>query len=708
MPKSTLRRIASALNRRVGGYLSRPYRRLLTDVINNISLGVVAFDEDERIVVCNNKYLLLYNLLPDHIRGCSFRQLIQLRKLRGTFDGDVDAYCFNISNNIAQGKACQALTKTPDGRAIQIINHPLPGGGWVATHEDITERQIAEQERDNSRKFLDLIVEVVPVSLIVKDVESRKYTLLNKAAEKLWGISREKALGRTAYDIFIKETADRITAHDLRTIVGEAGGSDLTHEIITPANGERTVLAKKLVLRGNDGCPQFLLSVIQDVTASTKDSERVRYMAHHDLLTGLGNRALFMEKIENELRQLKSDGTRFAVFMLDLDRFKEVNDTLGHAAGDDLLKEAAARLKHSVGKTDVLARLGGDEFAIIQRSMDVPIRDATVLAERLVDAFSQAFELEGSNVAIGVSIGISLAPCDGDNAGDLIKKSDLALYQKKSEGRNGYSFFDPKLAANAEQRHILERDLRAAITQDKLQAYFQPIIDMRTQTLRGFEALARWPHPTKGFVPPEQFIPLAEDTGLIAAIGNAILQKACTAAMEWPPHIKLAVNISPLQLTKPDFINIVMCVLVETGLPPERLELELTEGVLIENHLSVIPVIKQLKKLGIAIVLDDFGTGYSSLNYLTRFPFDKIKIDRSFTQNLTRKSECAAIVSAVMAIAYSLDITVVAEGVETEQQLELLRAAGVQAVQGYLFGRPEPAEALKFDYSRIVERQFAS
>jgi diguanylate cyclase (GGDEF)-like protein len=478
---------------------------------------------------------------------------------------------------------------------------------------------------------------------------------------------------------------------------GGAEAVDETHEVETPGNGVRLVRSQKIVLPGDDGTPQYILSVVEDVTESARADERIRYMAHHDLLTGLCNRVLFMDKVAEAIQSLGRRDDAFAIFMLDLDRFKEVNDSLGHAAGDELLKEAAQRLKDAVGETDVLARLGGDEFAVIQGKTTDPAGAARTLAEHIIEIFAEPFDVCGNNVTVGVSIGISLAPIDGNEPTDLMKKADLALYRAKSEGRNTHSFFDARLATDAEMRHHLERDLRAAMFCDELEVHYQPIIDATTGRTLAVEALARWHHPQKGFVAPAQFIPLAEETGLVVPLGEMILQKACAAAAAWPAEIKVAVNLSPLQFKKSSLVEVVTCALTEAGLSPERLELEITENVLIDAPLDVLRTIRQLKTLGVSIVLDDFGTGYSSLSYLTMFPFDKIKIDKSFTQNLTRRTECAAIVSAVRALAYSLNITVVAEGVETEDQFELLRAAGINAVQGYLFAKPCPLAALRLE-----------
>jgi diguanylate cyclase (GGDEF)-like protein len=426
-------------------------------------------------------------------------------------------------------------------------------------------------------------------------------------------------------------------------------------------------------------------------------------MAHHDLLTGLSNRALFMEKIEEAGARLRRRGETFTVFMLDLDRFKYVNDSLGHPEGDALLKETARRLKAALRETDVLARLGGDEFAILQTGEANQREDAIVLARRIIDVITEPYDINGNKVAIGTSIGVAMAPVDGIEPSELMKKADLALYRMKSEGRNGYRFFDAQMTADAVALHQLEHDLREAMQRNELEVHYQPVVDGKTRQPVGAEALVRWRHPKKGFIPPDKFIPLAEETGLIVQLGEWVLQTACAEAAKWPAPLKIAVNLSAVQFKKSNLLDVVMCVLVETGLPPERLELEITESMLIENDINISDVIRKLKNLGVSIALDDFGTGYSSLSYLTKFPFDKIKIDKSFTQNLIKRVECRAIVSSVHALGHGLDILTTAEGVETEQQFEMLRAAGINLVQGYLFGRPCRASDLDENYFRAAE-----
>jgi diguanylate cyclase (GGDEF)-like protein/PAS domain S-box-containing protein len=440
------------------------------------------------------------------------------------------------------------------------------------------------------------------------------------------------------------------------------------------------------------------VAIHQDITDRRRDEEKVAFMAHHDLLTGVANRTYFVEKLEEAAARLRRRNEPFTVLMLDLDRFKNVNDSLGHPAGDVLLKEASRRLKSTLREVDVLARLGGDEFAIIQCGEVNQQEAAVAVANRIIDAITEPYDINGNIVNIGTSVGIASAPVDGYEPDVLMKRADLALYRAKSEGRNGYRFFDHNMTADAEARRQMEIELRAALAAKQLEVHYQPIIDANTRKLFGVEALVRWRHPVKGYIPPAEFIPLAEDTGLISSLGEWVLQKACTDAMSWPSHVRVAVNVSAMQFRKCNLLDVILCVLVDTGLPPQRLELEITETALLEHEAAHLAVMHQLKNLGVSINLDDFGTGYSSLSYLTIFPFDKIKIDKSFTKNLTQRADCAAIVSSVLALGAGLDLPTVAEGIETVQQFEILRASGVQFAQGYLFGRPCPASELDFDY----------
>jgi diguanylate cyclase (GGDEF)-like protein len=460
--------------------------------------------------------------------------------------------------------------------------------------------------------------------------------------------------------------------------------------------------------RTGDGNTVVLYTDISDI----KQREReISYLAHYDSLTGLANRSTFLAKVEEASARHRRWNEAFNVFMMDLDRFKNVNDTLGHPAGDVLLNETARRLKSILRETDVLARLGGDEFAIIQTGETDQEDGAVDLAHKIIMAVSEPYEIVGNKVQVGVSIGIAFAPDHGIDANDLLKKADLALYRAKSGGRNDYRIFDATMGQTADARQKLEAELREALALDQLELHYQPIVDFKTHELCGMEALVRWRHPQRGLIFPGQFIPIAEETGLINKIGEWLLERACTEAAAWPKPIKVAVNLSPVQLANSNLLDVVLCALVESGLPPERLELEITETALFKNDVDCLAVMRRLKNLGVSIALDDFGTGYSSLAQLTMFPFDKIKIDKSFTQNLGSRPECAAIVAAVITLTQKLGITTTAEGIETLQQFQDLTLAGVNSAQGYLLDRPTPAAELDFNrpYSdRLVERDAAA
>ncbi|MFD2183255.1 EAL domain-containing protein [Rhodoplanes azumiensis] len=545
--------------------------------LNNMTQGLAMFDRAACMVVCNRRYRDIYGISPvgaapgtplfDVIAGTEDLRDRPERALRVTQA---------IRERIARGVVTTHEFVLGNGRTVQIVNQPMEGGGWLSTHEDVTERRLTE--------------------------------------------------------------------------------------------------------------------------------EKIRRLAHNDLLTGVANRSHFLEEIENARQRLVAEQRPFSVLMLDLDRFKPVNDTLGHAAGDTLLKEIARRLQKTLRAEDVLARLGGDEFAVLQ----APPRDyapggdwteamhesAVVLATRVVDVVDEPFDIDGHKVTVGASIGIAMAPKDGIRVSELMKKADLALYAIKGNGRNGFAFFDPSMAAEADERHRLEVDFRAGLARGEFELYYQPVVEAGTRRRVGMEALVRWNHPDQGLIAPDRFIAMAEDTGLVGTLGEWILQTACAEAATWPDDVKIAVNISPVQFRKTNLLDVIMCALVDSGLPPERLEIEITERVLLEWEAEHVSILHQLKNLGVAVALDDFGTGYSSLSYLTAFPFDKLKIDRCFTRDLLARDGCGAIVCAIVNLGRTLDMVTVAEGVETEAQQRILEAAGVGQMQGYLFGRPTPADGL--------------
>jgi diguanylate cyclase (GGDEF)-like protein len=431
----------------------------------------------------------------------------------------------------------------------------------------------------------------------------------------------------------------------------------------------------------------------EDITERRLAEEQIRHLAHYDALTNLPNRALFHEKLKQELARTAAGG-QLAVLYIDIDEFKSVNDTLGHLIGDELLKSVAGSLSQCAAASDFVARLGGDEFAIVQTAIKTPA-DVTDLVTRVFDAIREPYECFGHQVTTDASIGIALAPQHGGDLDQILKNADLAMYAAKSAGRRTYRFFESAMDARVRARHILEVELRQAIIDGALEVYYQPCISLQDNKITCCEALLRWHHPERGMISPAEFIPIAEDTGLINQLGEWVLTTACAEAATWPEDIKLAVNVSPVQFKSGTLALKIVAALAAPGLAANRLELEITEAVLIRDDEAALAILHQLRGIGVRIALDDFGTGYSSLSYLQRFPFDKIKIDRCFVNDLGEPDGSSSIVQAIVNIAAARHMTTTAEGVETRQQQELLRALGCAEMQGYLFSPAQPAAELK-------------
>ncbi|MDQ2081340.1 EAL domain-containing protein [Xanthobacteraceae bacterium Astr-EGSB] len=541
----------------------RVQKELFETALNNMSQGLCMFDASGALVVCNRRYLEMYGLSDELVApGIALGDILAERRRVGNFDDDPQRYSAEMAAAMAEGEPHNVLSTT-DERTILIVNQPMAGGGWVATHEDITERFKAE--------------------------------------------------------------------------------------------------------------------------------EQIRYLARHDSLTGLPNRAAFRDEMEHALANLRAADT-LAVLCLDLDYFKNVNDTLGHLIGDKLLCAVTERLRERVGPGDTVARLGGDEFAILFPGGGPS--PAGVLAQRLIAGINQPYEIDGHHVVVSASIGLAFSPGDGATSEQLLRNADMALYRAKSAGRSAFRFFEAAMDAQLQARRLLELDLRKALDNGEFELLYQPQINAATEVVTGCEALLRWRHPVRGLVSPADFIPLAEEIGLIVPIGDWVLRTACAEAASWPVPISIAVNLSPAQFKSRTLIDSVVAAVIQSSLEPSRLELEITESVLLHDNEATLALLHELRNYGIRISMDDFGTGYSSLSYLRSFPFDKIKIDRSFINDLSGQGGSSAIIKAVAGLGRGLGIMTTAEGVETREQLELIRAEGCTEVQGYLFSPPVPAARL--------------
>ncbi|MGE0849439.1 MAG: EAL domain-containing protein [Hyphomicrobiaceae bacterium] len=486
-------------------------------------------------------------------------------------------------------------------------------------------------------------------------------------------------------------------------LLGRRVGGDLLEEMIVPP--QRGSVTVETMLKIADGgvipvevlCQTFRSGIrgnevyaIRDLTERRHNEAKINHMARHDALTDLPNRMLLAERLDQALIHAGREGM-IAVLCVDLDRFKEVNDSLGHSVGDTLLKAAADRLRGCLRETDTIARMGGDEFVILM-SEAIQLVEVTSLATRLIEAVSAPFLVQDHQILIGASVGIALSPSDGSEAEQLLKNADIALYRAKSEGRGAYRFFEKGMDLRMQARRSLEMDLRKALTNGEFTLHYQPVHDLKSNELCGFEALLRWQHPERGMVSPGEIIPLAEETGFIVQIGEWVLRQACAEAANWPPHLKIAINLSPRQFKSRNLLQAVVSAIVASGINPGRLELEITETVLLHDSTATLELLRKLQDFGVRIALDDFGTGYSSLSYLRSFPFDKIKIDQSFVRGLSDGSaEAVAIVRAVTQMGLSLGMSITAEGVETAEQLAIIRAEGCAEAQGYLFNPPAPA-----------------
>jgi diguanylate cyclase (GGDEF)-like protein/PAS domain S-box-containing protein len=545
------------------------------------------------------------------------------------------------------------------------------------------------QGKLRSEKYLlDAALENMSQGLCMFEADGR-IILCNDHYAKLMGVSAATLKGLSLLDVFkLRKASGRLAIDPQEYFHGVLAelraGRSFTR--ITEMELGRWVRVTAQPMQGGGW-----VSTLEDITRWREAQARIAHLARHDALTGLPNRTVFREQLEHALSRTSRNGELVAVHCIDLDNFKVINDSLGHPIGDDLLIDVASRLNTGVRDSDTVARLGGDEFAIVQMGGELQPWDVASMASRIVELLSAPYAIRGHQIVIGTSIGISVAPGDGLDPDLLLKSAELALYRAKEDGRGTYRFFETGMDARAQARRLLELDMRAALLRNEFEVYYQPIYNLETGGIVCLEALLRWNHPLRGMILPADFIPLAEETGLIVPIGDWVLRCACRDAARWSRDVAVAVNLSPAQFKNRNLEPSIISALANSGLAANRLELEITESVFLRDSATTLEIMRRLRDLGIRISMDDFGTGYSSLSYLRSFPFDKIKIDGSFVHELASRDDSMAIVRAVTGLARSLGITTTAEGVETSEQLALLRAEGCNQVQGYLFNPPRPA-----------------
>lgn len=548
-------------------------------------------------------------------------------------------------------------------------------------------------------QFLEAVIEHIPALVFVKDARDFRFILLNRAGEEFLGVKREAIIGRTDHDVFPKDEADRFVARDREVLKSRQVEIIEEEPVHTPHNGLRFLRTRMIVICEDKEQPQYLLGISEDVTDQKLKSERIRHMAHHDGLTDLANRALFRQRLDVAMAEYRRTRRGVVLFFIDLDGFKRLNDTLGHPTGDAVLRLLAERLRRCAHDGDTVARLGGDEFAIVHPGLPTS-KSPTAMATELVRSIARSYDVGGSQLTLTASVGVSIAGEDCQEPDRMLKNADVALYRAKTDGRNAFRFYDASMDNYLEAKRDLERAVRNALARGEFEVHYQPIVDVRSERTCGYEALLRWRHREKGLLPPSEFIGIAEEVGFIVPLGEWVLRKACDDAASWPPYMRLAVNISPAQCSAA-LTQTVMNALGASRLPPDRLELEITESALLQDNNVTLSTLHQLRKLGVKIAMDDFGTGYSSLSYLRSFPFDKIKIDKSFVKEVLVHPESLAIVRAVAGLGLSFGVPTTAEGVETREQFEQIREAGCTQCQGYLFGRAIPnAEVMRLLHQR--------
>lgn len=716
MPVSTLRDIGDGRQIRVsrkwlpgGGFISthedfseqRELSRqlattkgFLESVIDNIPVCVAVKN------ICDGKYILANRAFEqfsrfsrDKIVGHRAEEIFTPQSAAAVVQADDDAIK-SPSGDASMEVIVERGSKKRILGARRVVARDEHGEPrfLITLFEDVTEQRELTREVEETKKFLELVLDHIPTSVAVKRVADRKYLLVNRHAEKFMDRSRQQMIGHRIEEFHSGDRATFINHRDNAAI--RMKGEVVTEEYpVKSDSGLRLYMARRVAVLDEKGEPQYLIQTNEDITDRRQTESRMAHMAFHDGLTDLPNRVAFVQAL-SQMIDACAGTDEFAVLSIDLDRFKEVNDVFGHAVGDKLLVEVSRRIQ-SAALGAVVARLSGDEFGLIIDGTQPEAGKA--LAERLIEAMRKEFVIDDKIIHMGVTAGVAVFPHNGNDAAALLANADVALFRAKAMARGSVCVFEAEMDQQIRDRRAMHHELSQAIKNGELTLNYQPQAKIGKDVV-GFEALVRWNHPTRGMVSPGVFIPLVEESGLIVEMGEWILRAACREAASWSKPLQIAVNLSPVQFLHGDLVSLVHSILLETGLPPGRLELEITEGVLIGDFDRGLALLRRLKSLGVRIAMDDFGSGYSSLSYLQSFPFDKIKIDREFVMNLGRNAQSAAIIRAVIGLGHGLDVPIVAEGVETQEQLAFLASEACDQVQGYFIGRPAPIQ----QYAELV------